>query len=102
MGNRITGDFIVARNIKTRPFVTGQLQNYKRKPKFKNDLNRDQASKGVVIPLLGGRKKSSDQGNGNKAGGARPASCEDGKADSPVDPKSSMHPVTDRCKPGCS
>src|ERR1700746_2538916 len=101
MGDRVSGDVVVAGNTKPHALVTGQLQDYKREPELKDDLQRDQASKRVVIALLGGRKKSRDQGNGNEPGAACPGPCEDGKADCPVNPQDSMHPAADRCKPGC-
>src|SRR5579871_233437 len=101
MSDRVAGNFIVTGNMKTRPLMTGQLQNYKRKTELKNDLERDQASKRVVISLFGGRKKSRNQGDGYEAGSARPGSCKNRKTDCPIDSKNPMHPVTDRCKPRC-
>src|SRR5579859_6703430 len=74
MGNRVAAYFKVARNRKQGPLMTGQLQNYKRKSQFEDDLQCHQAAKCVVVSLLRGRKKTCDQGNGDQAGGAGPES----------------------------
>ena len=95
MGDRVSGDVVVAGNTKPRALVTGQLQDYKREPELKDDLQRDQASKRVVITLLGWRKKSRDQGDGHEAGAAGPDSCKDGEADSPIDPEDMPRPIAD-------
>ena len=63
-----------------------QLENHKGEAQLKNDLQGDQACKGVVIPLLGRGQESRDEGNGDKTSCTAPESCKDGESNRLIKP----------------
>ena len=95
MGDRVSGDFVASGHVQPRPLVTGQLQDYEREAELKIDLQSTQASKGVVIPLLGGRKKSRDQGYRYQAGGTCPDPRQNSKPYRPIEAEDVSTPIPD-------
>ena len=66
------------------PFVARHLENHKRKAQLKNDLQRNEAAKCVVIALLRRREETCNKSHCNQSRHARPAPGKNGEGYRPV------------------
>ncbi len=70
-----------------------QLQNHEGETQLKDDLQSDQASKCVVVSLLGRGEEPCDQGNCDKASCTGPESRKNSESDRPINSKDFSYPV---------